>query len=210
MSKTTKWVLYFFGFLLFIAFMKGCSQPPLQETQSASQDTNSQPQIASEVTDNNALVDKQLSAAESSKASNWVYDESLDEMRGESSYFATNASLNTVDLGFPYGNDIKLNIILRNDYKNGDDIMFVADRGQIFCSYRDCSVTVKFDNADVQNYEASEAEAGSSEVLFLANNISSFAKKISQSKQLIVEVNFYDHGAEQFKFNISDLEWSAF
>ena len=53
------------------------------------------------------------------------------------------------------------------------------------------------------------AEAGS-EVLFLANDISSFVKKIKKSDSVMIEVNFFDHGKEQFKFDVSGLDWSRF
>lgn len=142
--------------------------------------------------------------------SNWEYDNSEDEMRGETSYFASNESINTVELQFPYQGGTKLNILLRDNAKNGKDIMFIVNKGQIFCSYQDCHVNIKFDDGNVQRYETSEAEAGSSEVLFLTNNISGFVKKLKNSKTVTIEVNFYNHGAEQFKFNVSGLEWSRF
>ena len=142
--------------------------------------------------------------------SNWEYDNSEDEMRGETSYFASNESINTVELQFPYQGGTKLNILLRDNAKNGKDIMFIVNKGQIFCSYQDCHVNIKFDDGNVQRYETSEAEAGSSEVLFLTNNISGFVKKLKNSKTVTIEVNFYNHGAEQFKFDVSGLEWSRF
>jgi len=206
MSKIVKWGLYFLVFLVVVSFIRGCfSQPESVELINSKQVSEQPTTSSANIQDNSQAV-----ASEDLETANWVYDESVDEMRGESSYFATNASLNTVDLGFPYGTDISLNIILRSDPKNGNDIMFIVDRGQLFCSYRDCSIAAKFDDGDVQTYEASEAEAGSSEVLFLSNNVSSFAKKIHQSSRLMIEVNFYDHGAEQFKFDVSGLEWSKF
>lgn len=142
--------------------------------------------------------------------SSWEYDNSEDEMRGETSYFASNGSINTVELPFPYQGGTRLNILLRDNAKNGKDIMFIVNKGQIFCGYQDCHVNIKFDDGKVQRYETTEAEAGSSEVLFLTNNISGFVKKLKESTNVTVEVNFYNHGAEQFKFDVSGLEWSRF
>lgn len=143
-------------------------------------------------------------------SSNWEYDESEDEMRGETSYFASNESMNTVELQFPYQGGTRLNILLRDNAKHGKDIMFIVNKGQIFCGFQDCHVNIKFDDGEVQRYETSEAEAGSSEVLFLTNNIGGFVKKLKNSKTVTVEVNFYNHGAEQFKFDVYGLEWSRF
>lgn len=142
--------------------------------------------------------------------SSWKYDNSEDEMRSETSYFASNESINTVELQFPYQGGTRLNILLRDNAKHVKDIMFIVNKGQIFCGYQDCHVNIKFDDGEVQRYETTEAEAGSSEVLFLTNNISGFVKKLKKSKNVTVEVNFYNHGAEQFKFDVSGLEWSRF
>jgi diacylglycerol kinase family enzyme len=100
--------------------------------------------------------------------------------------------------------------LLRDNAKHGKDIMFIVNKGQIFCGYQDCHVNIKFDDGEVQRYETTEAEAGSSEVLFLTNNIGGFVKKLKNSKTVTVEVNFYNHGAEQFKFDVYGLEWSRF
>jgi len=143
-------------------------------------------------------------------SSNWEYNESEDEMRGATSYFASNESINTVELQFPYQGGTRLNIVLRDNAKYGEDIMFIVNKGQIFCGYQDCHVNIKFDDGEVQRYETTEAEAGSSEVLFLTNNIGGFVKKLKSSKTVTVEVNFYNHGAEQFKFDVYGLEWSRF
>lgn len=143
-------------------------------------------------------------------SSNWEYNESEDEMRGATSYFASNESINTVELQFPYQGGTRLNILLRDNAKHGKDIMFIVNKGQIFCGYQDCHVNIKFDDGEVQRYETTEAEAGSSEVLFLTNNIGGFVKKLKNSKTVTVEVNFYNHGAEQFKFDVYGLEWSHF
>lgn len=141
---------------------------------------------------------------------NWQYDESIDGMRGENSYFAINKSFNTIELSFPYGAGVDLSMILRDDAQYGKDILFAVNKGQLFCAYQDCYISVKFDDGSIQKLATNEAEAGSSEVLFLANDISGFVEKLKTSENLIVEVNFYDHGNEQFQFNVSGLDWSRF
>ena len=141
---------------------------------------------------------------------NWVYSSDVDKMRDETSYYAVNTSKNNVELDFPYQGGTHLKIMLRKDVEHGNDVIFVTNKGQLYCNYRDCYVSVKFDDGPVEKLEAAEAEAGSNEVLFLANNPASFAKKLKSANTVMVEVQFFDHGKEQFEFDVSGLEWSYF
>lgn len=204
MGKLLKGLLFlFFGFMALSIIMAINSEPeplPNDDTETA--------QIAS--SNESAPTSDTLEVGAPTSSSNWEYDESVDEMRGETSYFATNRSLNSIELEFPYGDGIYLNILLRKDAENNKDILFIANKGQLFCTYRDCHINVKFDDGSIQKLEASEAAAGSSEVLFLANDISGFANKLKSAEQVIVEVNFFNHGNEQFKFDVSGLDWSHF
>lgn len=211
--KALNWISFILiaaGF--FIGTMEGnTEQVDNSSTEKVISTTDTEKKLSLETEDKNQLEPiAQESEAVEVLSSNWQYDNSEDEMRGETSYFASNESINTVELQFPYQGGTKLNILLRDNAKHGKDIMFIVNKGQIFCGYQDCHVNIKFDDGEVQRYETSEAEAGSSEVLFLTNNISGFVKKLKSSKTIMVEVNFYNHGAEQFKFDVSGLEWSRF
>ena len=198
----------FIGIMVLSAVMAGMSGDNVDSEAATNKelpsDIQSAPSSSVNSTNQEVLVEAPVTT------SSWQYDESIDEMRGESSYFAINKSTNVVDLGFPYGQDIELNIIIRDDAQYGKDVLFAVNKGQLFCTYQDCYVSAKFDDGPVQKLVANEAEAGSSEVLFLANDISSFVEKLKKSDSVMIEVNFYDHGKEQFKFNVSGLEWSRF
>lgn len=141
---------------------------------------------------------------------NWEYDSKTDEMRGESSYFAATTSQNLVELDFPYQGGTDLKIMLRKDAEHGNDVIFLVNKGQLYCNYRDCYVSIKFDDGAVEKIETVEAAAGSSELLFLANNPSGFVNRLKSADTVMVEVQFYNHGKEQFKFDVSGLEWSHF
>lgn len=197
----------FIGIMVLSAVISGFSD----------EDDNSDPAMNEESSDAIQAVptslennNEEVASEAPATTSRWQYDESIDEMRGQSSYFAINKSTNVIDLGFPYGQDIDLNIIIRDDAQYGKDVLFAVNKGQLFCSYQDCYVSVKFDDGPVQELAANEAEAGSSEVLFLADNISSFVEKLKKSDSVMIEVNFFDHGKEQFKFDVSGLDWSRF
>ena len=158
-----------------------------------------------------AKEDQNTSLVEDAKPlTNWMYQESVDEMRGETTYLAINKSLNTAELAFPYGADVELNIVLRDDANYGKNVFFGVNKGQLFCNYQDCYVSVKFDDGPVQKLATSEASGGRSESLFLVDGISAFVEKLKESETVMIEVNFYDHGTEQFKFNVSELNWSHF
>lgn len=64
--------------------------------------------------------------------------------------------------------------------KYGKDILFSVNKGQLFCAYQDCYISIKFDDGSIQKLATNEAEAGNSEVLFLANDISGFVEKLKK------------------------------
>lgn len=207
-TSVLTWIaVIFIGFMVLSAVMAGMSGETTESDPVVSTDENvsaDEPVVL--IDDSN---EEPLSAAPAT-TSNWQYDESIDEMRGGSSYFAINTSTNAATLEFPYGEGVQLNIIIRDDVQNGKDILFAVNKGQLFCSYQDCYISVKFDDGSVERLVANEAEAGSSEVLFLADDTSGFVDKLKRAEKLMVEVNFYNHGDEQFKFDVSGLEWTRF
>lgn len=198
----------FIGLMVLSAVMSGFSDDTSNSNAAVNEESPDAIQVIPTSSENNSNED--VASEAEATTSKWQYDESVDEMRGQSSYFAINKSNNVVDLGFPYGQDVDLNIIIRDDAEYGKDVLFAVNKGQLFCSYQDCYVSVKFDDGPVQKLVANEAEAGSSEVLFLANDISSFVNKLKKSDSVMIEVNFFDHGKEQFKFDVSGLDWSGF
>lgn len=207
-TSVLTWIAAIFIGLLVISAVTSINSAntPSEEPETLASDSSSEQNSV----DESAQGGEEALVEPSDTSSNWQYDESVDEMRGESSYFAINKSTNTVTLDFPYGEGVELNIIIRDDAQHGQDILFAVNKGQLFCSYQDCYVTVKFDDGAVQQIAATEAEAGSSEVLFLAEDVASFVEKLKNSDLVMVEVNFFDHGNEQFKFNVSGLEWTRF
>ena len=200
MGKVVKWILIIFiGIPLLWAVVRGCS--------SATENVNNAE------TDNANVVSESgdsVSEAVPDLKKNWIYDETKDEMSGDSTYLATNTSTNMVELEFPYSGGTNLNIVLRKDAEHGNDVIFAVNKGQLFCTYNDCYISAKFDDGPVEKFTTAEAEAGSSEVLFLANNQSGFVKKLKSAQSVMIEVQFFNHGKEQFKFDVSDLNWDKF
>lgn len=198
MKKIGKWIFYLFLASIAISVIGGLISPPEEGKSIENEEVNSS-------TSKN--IDNQ---ADNKPVEHWEYEEIKDEMRGESSYHAINRSTNAVELNFPYNGGTYLNIMLRQSPEHGSDVMFAVNKGQLFCTYNDCYISVKFDDGAVEKYTTNEAEAGASEVLFLANNKSKFVKKLKSAKTVMIEVQFFDHGKEQFKFDVSGLNWDKF
>lgn len=200
MGKVVKWILIIFiGIPLLWAVVRGCSSSTENVNNAETDNAN----VVSESGDS-------VSEAVPDLKKNWIYDETKDEMRGDSTYLATNTSTNMVELEFPYSGGTNLNIVLRKDAEHGNDVIFAVNKGQLFCTYNDCYISAKFDDGPVEKFTTAEAEAGSSEVLFLANNQSGFVKKLKSAQSVMIEVQFFNHGKEQFKFDVSDLNWDKF
>lgn len=194
----------FIGIMILSAVMAGMSDETTNDANNGSASSVNQA-----VAQTSADTTSEVTVPEA-PTSKWQYNESIDEMRGKSSYFAINKSTNTATLDFPYGQGVELGIVIREDAEHGKDILFAVNKGQLFCTYQDCYVSVKFDDGPVERIATTEAAAGSSEVLFLEGDISGFVNKLKGSDQVMIEVNFFDHGNEQFKFDVAGLEWSRF
>jgi hypothetical protein len=135
---------------------------------------------------------------------NWEYDSTENKM-GEKVKFARVSASELVFFDFPYSGGSTGAITIRK--KRGDlDIYFTISRGQIDTDIDETYIRVKFDNEKPVNYSMSEADDGSSDILFF-NNKSSLLKKIRKSKRMVVEVPFYQNGVKQFEFRIRNLNW---
>lgn len=139
--------------------------------------------------------------------SSWNYDESIDEMRGTTTYTAISKSENNVYLESPYSGGTNLAIIIRHSDELGNEVLVVTNNGQLWCEYSNCIMTVKFDDNSVDQYSISRAAGGSSEAMFLDSSEEEFINQLKKSKRTMIEIGFFNNGNQQFKFDVSDLEW---
>lgn len=137
--------------------------------------------------------------------SNWTYDAETDEMRDATDRFATSISTNRVNMGFPY-NDVAMSIVLRNSARHGRDILLTLNEGQFQCRYDGCSIIAKFDDGELQTFSVNEAASGTNGVLFIRNQ-TRFLALLRGASRVTIEAQFFSHGAEQFTFDVSGLEW---
>lgn len=146
------------------------------------------------------------------KLASWTYHENKDEMRNTVNYYATKLSENEVNFNFPYHGGSKAKITLRKHSEYGNDIIISISKGQFSCRYDSCSISAKFDDNKVEKYTVGESSSGSSDVLFISGqkNLKKFVSNLKKSKKVILELNFFDHGKEQFTFDIEGLDWKHF
>jgi hypothetical protein len=102
-------------------------------------------------------------------AGSWVYSTSEDEMGPGTVKLGWVASINRVNLDFPYEGEQYAYLQLRNSPKFGKDIMFGVRRGQFGSTYERNYVTVKFDDGPLQKFVITEAANGTSGLLFIGD-----------------------------------------
>lgn len=155
---------------------------------------------------------EQEQAKDNNEETRWSYKEDKDDMRGVTNYFAKIWSKNEVNFSFPYQGGSKAGLMLRKHSEYGNDIIITIDKGQFNSCFNGCSMAVKFDDNKVEKYQLSGSDSGLGSALFISSskNIKKFAEKLKKSKKMIVELHFFNHGKEQFTFDVSNLEWKHF
>lgn len=152
-----------------------------------------------------------VTVSEEEEKSKWSYEEEKDAMRGATTYFASNTSLEKASFGFPYG-DSYAHIVLRKDPKYGNDVMLQITKGQFNSCFDSCKITVKFDNQKLETYTMVESDSGSHDVLFISGkqSLKKFVNQLKKSNKVIIEASFFNHGREQFSFDVKGLKWLHF
>ncbi|MFA9487130.1 MULTISPECIES: hypothetical protein [unclassified Moraxella] len=186
---------------MLVVFANSCSDSKEKGEQRADGQTESP---TTQDTQDAQATNTATAAAEPASASNWDYQQEEDKMRGTKVHFAHTLSTNAADFSFPYGKS-QAAINLRHN-QSGTDAMLRIVSGQFDCNYDGCSIAVKFDDGAIETYRMSNADNGLNDVLFF-DNPKAFIKKLKSSKSVIIEAPFFNHGKEQFEFNIAGLDW---
>lgn len=140
--------------------------------------------------------------------SNWIYDESQDRMRGQTTYSASIRSENTVNFGFPYSGAQHMTIQLRKSPAHGNDVIFYIEQGQIMCDVYECIGTISF-NGNTEQLTLVRSADNNSTVGF-ARYPEAIARKAKNADEIVVELTFYQEGSRQFLFNTKNLQWEHF
>lgn len=151
-----------------------------------------------------AALGGEVVAAEKSA---WIYRKDADPMTGAVSAYAVLTSSNIQQLGFPYQGGTRAKLYIRQTAGAQPDFMLELNRGQFLCpgeAY--CSVLVKFDLEEPQDYGGSRSDDGSSNVLFIRSE-SLLAERLPAAQRMKVEVLIYQEGRRVFDFDIRGLKW---
>ena len=138
----------------------------------------------------------------------WHTYDKKDEMSGNVIKFASLKSINYINQRFPYEGDTYMEMTIRRGKTT--DVYFVIDRGQIQCSEYNGTdrINIKFDDEQPITFRTSEAQSGSSDIIFLSGNTKRFIEKCKKSKQIKVQIPIYEYGQAVFEFQITkQLEW---
>lgn len=138
----------------------------------------------------------------------WHTYDKKDEMSGNVIKFASLKSINYINQRFPYEGNTYMEMTIRR--KKTTDVYFVIDRGQIQCSEYNGTdrINIKFDDEQPITFRTSEAQSGSSDIIFLSGNTKRFIEKCKKSKQIKVQIPIYEYGQAVFEFQITKpLEW---
>lgn len=134
-------------------------------------------------------------------------------MRNTETKFASIKSSNEVFFEFPYDGGSSLSLVLRKKTNHPSEIMFAISKGQYSCDNisTNCYVSFKFDENKIQKIALASASDYSSDVLFIEDqrDIDQFINQLHKSKNLIIELPFYQAGSKQFKFTVSGLKWNS-
>lgn len=138
-------------------------------------------------------------------ASNWIYSDHQDEMRGKSIKTACIIAENTLSFSFPYGEE-SATLCLRKHPAYGNDAYLSVSRGQFLCnSYNGCTISVKFSHSPLQKFSAVEPADYDSTTIFISN-YGRFLQGLAKSDVTYIEAQFYQEGAPQMKFNTKGFD----
>lgn len=126
------------------------------------------------------------------------------------SYGAMVQSTNTVEFDFPYADPQHASLTLRTHPRHGKDVIFSIERGQFLCrSYEDCTILVRFDDQEAQNYSAIGAADSSTETIFI-RNYPRFVSSMLKAKTVRIAAEIYQQGAPVFEFDVSGFDESKY
>jgi len=141
-----------------------------------------------------------------SKAEDWGYFQSKDEMRDIIDETACIPTSTPPKFDFPYqtrgGSRVELCITYSSNQEQY--VSLTVKPGQFLCHSRDCNVLTKIDSGKSFSMKASTNGDGSYDMIFIDNGNSMF-KKIAASYSVIMQVDFYKYGGTVLKFNTLNL-----
>lgn len=136
----------------------------------------------------------------------WLYSQSPDDMTSKTVGQASVTSTNTISLDSPYDGAQNGTLSLRTHPRFGTDVIVRIEQGQILCrSYEDCTLLVRFDDAEPTAYSAVGPSDGSSDTVFI-RNYARFVKAMKAAKKVRVSLPIYQNGNQTLEFDVSGFD----
>jgi hypothetical protein len=139
--------------------------------------------------------------------SNWKYGENVDKMSGEVTEWAMTDSTNKVPMSFPYSSGSEGTIVVFE--KN---VKIHISKGQVMCSnYSGCTIRVKFDNEQPEDYAAVGPDNGQYSHVYLGsadpdgNGAEKFMNKLKTAKRVMIAVEVFQENTPVWEFNVAGL-----
>ena len=118
---------------------------------------------------------------------------------------ASVASENEVEFDFPYAGGSSLTMTVRKHPKYGEDVIFQISDGQFICGIYDCEGAISFDGK-AETLSVGPPEDHDRKTLF-SKYPGGIIGKLKNSKNVVVELTFYQEGNRQFTFKTEGLVW---
>jgi hypothetical protein len=153
------------------------------------------------------LLATAIFASAVASADAWRYSENTDAMTGKKRLDATIRSDNNLSFDFPYQGENSGFLSIQKDPKHGNLALLWINKGQMLCHYRDCNISVRFDDAQPVTYSGSAPADHSSTGIFL-DNAQGFIARAKKAKKILVQFNAYQNGAPVLTFSSAEpLQW---
>jgi hypothetical protein len=202
-------VILLFFIMAYFAFVPDKPQPIMPR-----QPTAAQPQPSPELLKERKEADLKIRQEQEAKLEQeaaalglrWEYEERSEKMGRGTVKLATVRSLNEVEFDFPYRGLQRATLQLRLHPRYGKDVTIAIEKGQFLCGFRNCQLSVRFDDGKAQNFSAVEPADHSTSMLFI-RGYDRFLASARKAKKVYIEALFYQQGTRVFEFDISGLKW---
>jgi len=144
---------------------------------------------------------------------NWHYHFEHDDLRQTTTEFGNNSSLNKHVFSFPYNKGAWLNIATTSKpikdvkaYKPRSSInrvFLTTTDGQFLCEYDGCYASVSFDGGKVERFRVSTLVGSANNIMEVIDG-QRFMREVKRHKSAIIEVDYFQNGSQQFRFNLND------
>lgn len=215
-------VVIFIAVLILIGILSLSKQNQLVSTNEA--ETNTQttalPIVITmpELSQDNQLADERSMPTTPSEAAKvtidkptpsfWSYSESFDKMREQMTIMVYTDSINKINL-FNFL-DLGVALVVQKDPTGLYQVYLRTDDSPlVFSCIDNCSISVKFDDQEIEKYDARSSDS----LRFLSiSSADSFLDKLEKAKKLMIETQFVTNNSntKQLEFNVEGFSLEKF